>query len=1130
MQASSLHGRKRCCAGGVPSEAGEKAPRERERDMKRNSRGSQKDNRRGARRRALGDLRHNGTRQLLEQELQRSRPEVKVAVIRKTRIRIEGGTERPDDKFSKVDLHMKTKPPSHGVQRRRKTKIHPSRIRGRGQLRLSITAEASQLVIRIHEARGLMAKTSRSCDSQVRLTSDINRNIVMKTPTVNNNKNPEYNHQFLLPISENVHQKRLTLSVLRRHTESSEKKGCQLIGCMSFRIGPLISSRKLVDGWFYLLGAEFGWRKHLRVTTQTIRTMTSPSRWPELCTAGASDSAATLSHPKRFTDPPPKTIRLPGPAESGTACRDAERNVATDADRDGKRDGDRDAKRGTERDANLGAGTQLTVSVIRGQDGFGFTICCDSPVRVQSVDAGGPAHQSGLRQGDAVLQLNGLPVEIWKCGELAHAIRSCPNHIVLVVWRGSPEVRTCCETLHHPPAASKTTKLLHQPAHTKHGRRRRDRGSVVSSSLEVLGSLWRDRKEEEHEQGKEGEEGRGGEEEPPCTSTLKGTCVTSSNGDNYIILSPAAPQEQIVRPVFEDRSTTIGRLYQTHPRRGVNLLDEGQVGSPPQALTHWPMGSAAPPGLSCAFSSTLRNYGTHGTHQNYQNCTIIQSHRPSCGIGEAPKTLIFPIFVEPVDLCSPDRALQMSEEMLLHQAQQLPRKVTVLIYDDVLLVSREDHAGRCHVLKSPLYFNTLQIQEVASAPHHIFFLQSSVSCWQCLFSLEAFSLEQKVRVGLRLRDNIQRQLVAKETGHSQQLLASPSELGLFLSRLSSPSSHPPFPSPCDAPAQLAAPPCLALATSACAPARPPSPPPSSRPALSPVWKGRGEEEEKEERRRHQEDLSSTSKAEGLRRCASEGSLRAQPESTRSLSDSTIHRLTFDLHARPASTQTLRKHLTSEGVTLTHTLAWLRGGKDLESGNDLKKKSKTFASEVRSRLPFLCRRKRLVQSDSLERALRNTRPSAREVLVWAESLKALLANQYGLAVFRHFLRSEYSEENLDFWLAAEKFKQTCPLGKMADRAKKIYEEFISCGASRQVNVDSNVRELTQRSLRLGAETASFQLAQDQIFSLMEADSYPRFLRSRLYAQLANQDAGLADNGQADSAQTLGQNRTREVLIM
>ncbi|XP_061624945.1 regulator of G-protein signaling 3-like isoform X2 [Phyllopteryx taeniolatus] len=784
----------------------------------------------------------------------------------------------------------------------------------------------------------------------------------------------------------------------------------------------------------------------------------------ELRTAGASDSAAALPDPKRFDDSAVRSARPSGPATTGTARRD------------------------TYRDAGRMPRTQLTVSVIRGEDGFGFTICCDSPVRVQSVEAGGPAHRSGLRPGDAVLQLNGLPVEIWKCGELAHAIRSCPSRIVLVVWRGSPEVRTCCDTLLRPPAANKTTKLLHQPAHGKHGHHRRDRGSVVSSSLEVLGSLWRDHKKEEKE--------RGGEEEAPCTSTLKGTRVTSSNGDNYIILSNVAPQEQLIHPVFDDRSRTIGRLYQTPPRRSLNLLGETQVGSSRQPLTHGPLG-LVPPVSSSASSSTPYNYGTYRNYQNYQNCTIIQSHPPSCGIDKAPKTLIFPIFVEPVDLCGPDRTLLMSEEMLLHQARQLPRKVTVLIYNDVLLVSQEDQAGRCQVLKSPLYIDTLRLQEVASAPRHIFFLQNSVSCWQCLFSLEAFSLEQKVRVSLCLHDNIQQQLVAMENIHTQQLTASPR------------------PSP---------------ATSVNTSARLRSPPPSPPPALSPVWKERAEEKEEDERRRHQEDLSSASGPAGLRRCVSEGSVRAEPELARSLSDSGVHRLTLGLRSRPPSTQILRKHLTSEGVTMKRTLTLLQGAEDVENGDDLRKKTQSFASDLRNRLPFLCRRKRSVQSDSLERALRNARPSAREVLMWAESLEALLANQYGLAVFRHFLRSEYSEENLDFWLAVEKFKETRPLSKMADRAAKIYEEFISCSASRQVNVNSSVRESTNRSLRLGFDPASFQLAQDQIFSLMEANSYPRFLRSHLYAQLANQNVGPAYQSLAVSAASAGQNRTRDILIM
>uniref|UniRef100_A0A7N8WN44 Uncharacterized protein n=1 Tax=Mastacembelus armatus TaxID=205130 RepID=A0A7N8WN44_9TELE len=117
-----------------------------------------------------------------------------------------------------------------------------------------------------------------------------------------------------------------------------------------------------------------------------------------------------------------------------------------------------------------------------------------------------------------------------------------------------------------------------------------------------------------------------------------------------------------------------------------------------------------PPPLSTSCSSAPpSNYG------NYQNCTIVQSHLPCPAYGTyvslAPKTLIFPIFVQPLDLCSPERTLLMSEEMVLHQANLLPAKVTVLIYSDLLLLTREDEAGRCNVLQSPLYLNTLQLRE-----------------------------------------------------------------------------------------------------------------------------------------------------------------------------------------------------------------------------------------------------------------------------------------------------------------------------------------------------------------------------------------------------------------------------------
>nr|1WHD_A Chain A, regulator of G-protein signaling 3 [Mus musculus] len=82
-------------------------------------------------------------------------------------------------------------------------------------------------------------------------------------------------------------------------------------------------------------------------------------------------------------------------------------------------------------------GEKLQITIRRGKDGFGFTICCDSPVRVQAVDSGGPAERAGLQQLDTVLQLNERPVEHWKCVELAHEIRSCPSEIILLVWRVS---------------------------------------------------------------------------------------------------------------------------------------------------------------------------------------------------------------------------------------------------------------------------------------------------------------------------------------------------------------------------------------------------------------------------------------------------------------------------------------------------------------------------------------------------------------------------------------------------------------------------------------------------------------------------------------------------------------------
>lgn len=51
-------------------------------------------------------------------------------------------------------------------------------------------------------------------------------------------------------------------------------------------------------------------------------------------------------------------------------------------------------------------------------------------------------------------------------------------------------------------------------------------------------------------------------------------------------------------------------------------------------------------------------------------------------------------------------------------------------------------------------------------------------------------------------------------------------------------------------------------------------------------------------------------------------------------------------------------------------------------------------------------------------------------------------------------SEYSEENLAFYLACEDYMNTQSPSKLPSKAKKIYDEFIVCDAPREVIIFLN----------------------------------------------------------------------------
>ncbi|XP_069793922.1 regulator of G-protein signaling 21-like [Narcine bancroftii] len=133
----------------------------------------------------------------------------------------------------------------------------------------------------------------------------------------------------------------------------------------------------------------------------------------------------------------------------------------------------------------------------------------------------------------------------------------------------------------------------------------------------------------------------------------------------------------------------------------------------------------------------------------------------------------------------------------------------------------------------------------------------------------------------------------------------------------------------------------------------------------------------------------------------------------------------------------------------------------------------------------------------------------EATQWSKSLDILLADPCGRAAFRAFLKSEFSEENIDFWLVCEDYKKTKSTDKLGSKAQHIYREFIQSDAPKQVNIDGNTRDLLSRSVLLPTP-GCFEGAQKIIFSLMEKDSYPRFLKSDAYINLMNKVQAINSN--------------------
>ncbi|XP_013989760.1 regulator of G-protein signaling 19 isoform X2 [Salmo salar] len=150
-----------------------------------------------------------------------------------------------------------------------------------------------------------------------------------------------------------------------------------------------------------------------------------------------------------------------------------------------------------------------------------------------------------------------------------------------------------------------------------------------------------------------------------------------------------------------------------------------------------------------------------------------------------------------------------------------------------------------------------------------------------------------------------------------------------------------------------------------------------------------------------------------------------------------------------------------------------------------------------------RRKKSLEThlESISNCEACTKPTLEEIRVWAQSFDKLMKNPAGRNVFREFLRTEYSEENMLFWLACEDLKQEMNKNTVEEKARMIYEDYISVLSPKEVSLDSRVREVINRKIQ-EPTPHTFEDAQLQIYTLMHRDSYPRFLNSSLYRSLVH----------------------------
>nr|XP_022327199.1 uncharacterized protein LOC111126682 isoform X2 [Crassostrea virginica] len=152
---------------------------------------------------------------------------------------------------------------------------------------------------------------------------------------------------------------------------NKEAGNSEFLGCTSFGIRHLINPRKDTDGWYYLLTEEVGRKKHLKVSSKNQ---------PKLQVRNQRENVPPINK-------------------------------------------------------DVWGLESLTVTVHRGEHGYGFSVVESCPVKVGRVDRGSPADHAGLCPGDCIIRVNNQNVSRSQSASVAKLVKSAGPTLIIDIQR-----------------------------------------------------------------------------------------------------------------------------------------------------------------------------------------------------------------------------------------------------------------------------------------------------------------------------------------------------------------------------------------------------------------------------------------------------------------------------------------------------------------------------------------------------------------------------------------------------------------------------------------------------------------------------------------------------------------------